>query len=184
MRNVIDNAVDGSNVARIFNKPATRAKLEAILSPREYSKLMDDAFATDKIYKLRNQITGNSRTAQRQISAEEFESAGAEVIDDLLNKGYRRTIGERTIRWISRRFDGLSDQSAGEVAKILYETDPKKKYQIVKDLTNLAKQNNPRGTQAGKKLGAFYAITDAISMRAKQPTRIEINPNQPNPYRK
>lgn len=166
MREQIENTADGTNVSRMFNKPATRHKLESVLSPSEYKKLMNDAMATDNIYKLRNQITGNSRTAGRQIAAEEFEAAGADIVDDLLGKGLKRTAGERTIKWISRRFDGLSDKSAGDVASILYETDPQAKYKIVKELSNVAKQSNPRGTEAAKKLQAFYAISDGLKGKA------------------
>jgi len=165
MREQIENTVDGANVARIFKKPATREKLGAILSPKEYGKLMNDAMATDNIYKLRNQIVGNSRTAGRQIAAEEFTDGGAELIDDLLNKGAKRTAGTRVIKWVSKRFDGLSDKSAADVANILYETDPQTKYKIVKDLSNLARMNNPRGTQAAQQLKAFYSISDALKAR-------------------
>jgi hypothetical protein len=165
IRDNIENQVDGSNVARVFNRPATRDKLKAILNEKEYEKLLADAEATDKIFKLRNQITGNSRTASRQIAAEEFDTAGADVINDLINKGVKRTAGERTVKWISRRFDGLSDKSAGEVARILYETDPQEKYKIVKDLANLAAQPNMRGTEAGNKLKAFYAISDGLKKK-------------------
>lgn len=185
MRENIENTADGGNVARIFNKAATRDKLNSILSAKEYSKLLEDAQATDNIYKLRNQITGNSRTAGRQIAAEEFNNETSALIGDLANRGATRVAIDKAIGIVARQFNGLSDQAAGNVAKILYETDPQAKYKIVKDLSNLAKQNNPRGTQAAEQLRAFYSLSDALKMRGSTsaPTRIEVNPNQKNPYK-
>lgn len=167
IRNDIDNKVDGQNVSRLFSKPATRQKLSTILSPTEYDSLRNDAKNVDNIYKLRNQVLGNSRTAGRQIAAEEFNDDTAQFVTDLATKGASRTLMDRGVSAISRQFDGLSNKSAEDVANILYETDPKKKYIIVKDLTNLAKSKNPRSTQAANKLKAFYSLSDGISA-AKQ----------------
>jgi len=200
LRNDFDNKVDGQNVARIFNKPATRQKLESILSPKEYTKLMADAKATDDLYKLRNKIVGGSPTAGRQIAAEEFSGETGEFITELATKGATRTVIDRGVGIIARQFDGLSDKSAREVAEILYETDPKKKYEIVRDLANLTKSKGSviQSTQAAQKLKAFYSLSDAIQSESagqlalpagslatipeRQPTQIIVNPNGQNPY--
>lgn len=164
IRNDIDNKVDGQNVARLFNKPAMRQKLSTVLSPTEYESLRSDAQNIDNIYKLRNQVLGNSRTAGRQIAAEEFNDDTAQFVTDIATKGASRTLMGRGVSAIARQRDGLSDKTAGGVANIIYETDPKKKYQIVKDLTNLSKLKNPQGLQAAQKLKAFYSLSDGIAL--------------------
>lgn len=164
-RDIIDNTMDGRNVANMFGKETVRKKLQTILSPQEYRKLLDDAKAVDNIYRLRNQVTGNSRTALRQIAAEDFGEEGKQLISDVAKKGWRNVATDKVVSFISKRFDGLSDKLSGEVADILYETDPKKKYQIVKQLTNEL-NNSPsavRRTEAGNKLRAFYSISDALT---------------------
>lgn len=165
VRNNIDSKLDGQNVARIFQKPANRQKLQSILSPKDYQKLMADAKATDEIFKLRNQITGNSRTAMRQIARDEFETLGTDITADLvMGTGGALTAGKSAVRaFVRKRFDGLNDKLAGEVADILYETDPKKKYQIVRQLSQQAKGNNEVAIRAQNKLAAFYSMSDAIA---------------------
>jgi hypothetical protein len=170
VRNAIDKTNDGANVSRIFNKPATQKKLEALLSPAEYTKLLNDAKATDDLFKLRNKITGNSRTAARQIAAEEFDDAGKELILDLATKSPTQVLINGTVNMVKRKFSGLSDTAAKDVAEILFEKDPKKKYQIVKSLVNEANSTTGlRATEAGKKLEAFYTVSDKIA-KAKLPT--------------
>jgi len=171
VRDKIDNTKDGSNVAGLFKKPSTRTKLAQALSPEQYTKLMDEAKDVDNLFKLRNQMTGNSRTAMRQISAQEFDSAGEEILTGLASgKGFTLTTIDGAAKWVARRFDRMSDKSAKEVADILYEQDPKKKYQIVKALTN---KLNSEGqslakSEAASKLQVLYGLSDAISLR-KQP---------------
>ncbi len=127
---------------------------------------MDDAVAVDNIYKLKNQITGNSRTALRQIARQEFDDASQQAVIDIANKGIKNVAIDKTITLIKRRFSGLNDKLASDVADILYETDPKKKYQIVKALTNEFNKN--KSADAGKKLAAFYDISDEIAKEGKK----------------
>ncbi len=170
IRNNIDGKYDGQNVATLFQKPATRQKLQSLLSSKDYESLLSDAKATDNIFKLRNQIVGGSPTAGKQIAAQEFDNAGHEFIADAAQHGLVRTSIKNGINVIKKTFDGLSDKSAGEVADILYETDPKEKYQIVKKLVNEANSTGSglRSTQAAQKLKAFYSISDAVN-KAKIP---------------
>lgn len=169
IRNNIENRMDGQNVTTIFSRPANREKLSSILSPKEYMKLMADVKATDDIYKLRNQLTGNSRTALRQIASEEFNNEGKQIIVEATQRGIRNVAIDKAIGWISRQFDGLNDKLAKDVANILYETDPKKKHQIVKSLTNQANNESRTLTQksAAKTLEAYYAIAEKITSAHK-----------------
>lgn len=163
IRTQIENAADGHNVARIFSKPATRDKLKSLLGEDDFNKLIGDARAVDNIYKLRNQMTGNSRTAMRQIASKEFDNEGAELFNEFAEKGPYGMARSRVLKMVSKAFDGMSDKSAGEVANILYEQDPKKKYQIVKSLLNQTKtQGSPaRKAEASQKLQAFFGLSSA-----------------------
>lgn len=169
LRNNIDDKYDGRNVAQIFDKPAVRQKLQGILAKGDYQKLLGDAQATDNIFKLRNQIVGNSRTALRQIAASEFDHPTQEFLQQIAQKGWKSVAVDNSINFIKRRFDGFSDKLAEDTAKILYETDPKAKYQIVKALVNRAKlePNSLRGTNAAKALNAFYLLSDDVSKARK-----------------
>lgn len=198
LRNDIDAKADGQNVARLFNKPANRQKLKSILSPTEYDKLLSDAKAADDIYKLRNQMVGNSRTAQRQIAAEEFNNETQDIISDAAQNGIRPALRKRFILAVRSQFTGLNDKMAKEVADILYETDTKKKYEILRKLTNQAKlsSNSIKATEAANKLSAFYSVSDAIrnaryrgagviglgssagTLMEREPARIDINPTR------
>lgn len=163
LRNNIDNKNDGQNVARLFGKESTRNKLANLLSPKQYQSVMDDAKAIDNIYKLRNQVLGNSRTASRQIAVSEFDDATKEALMNVATKGPTRAAIDTVIGVVQRKFSGLSDTSAKEVANILFEQDPKKKFQIAKNLLNESKRGvGLRSTQAATKLKAFYSISDVI----------------------
>lgn len=181
LRNDIDNKYDGQNVARLFDKQSNRVKLQSLLSPKDYTKLLNDALATDNIYKLRNQIVGGSPTAGKQIAAQEFQSGMGEIAMDVAT-GNPLSAGYKASRRIAgKMFDGISDKSAGEVADILYTTDPQAKYQVIKSLLNESKKEGGglRATEAAQKLKAFYAISDGLKTlggNTSQPTKITITP--------
>ncbi|MBP7662281.1 MAG: hypothetical protein KA770_00230 [Shewanella sp.] len=164
LRNDIDNKYDGQNVARLFDKQSNRVKLQSLLSPKDYMKLLDDATATDKIYKLRNEIIGGSPTAGKQIAAQEFQNGLNDIAIDVAT-GNPIGAGYKAVKRIAGKLiDGISDKSAGEVADILYTKDPKEKYQIIKSLLNESKKDGGglRATEAGQKLKAFYSISDGL----------------------
>lgn len=165
IRDNIDNKYDGRNVAQLFQKQAVRDKLNAVLTAKEYSKLMDEASALDNIYRLRNQITGNSRTQMRAIASQEFDEGSQELLQDVVTRGATGTLFKQAMKLVGNKFKGMNDQLAGEVADILYETDPKKKYQIVKALTNdaNAKGNALKSTEAAKKLAVFHKISEGLN---------------------
>lgn len=136
-----------------------------MLNNSEYEALKRDAEAVDRIYKLRNTIAGNSATMRRSIAAREFDDAGQQLAQEIAKKGWRNTAIDQSINWLMHRFDGLNDKLAGEVSAILYETDPKKKYQIVK---SLIQQGNAGNVEAATKVQAFYGALDDVANAAKQ----------------
>lgn len=170
IRDNIQNKMDGQNVSSIFKKEATRKKLASILTDKEYKSLMDQAAAADNIYRLRNQITGNSRTMLRNIAAQEFDNETVSKLASAISQGPIGVAKDVARKVIVKMFDGISDKTAGEVADILYETDQKKKYQIIKALVNKSNSEGQalRGTDAAKKLSTFYKISDVLSRRASE----------------
>jgi hypothetical protein len=168
-REVIDRrASEGANITRKFEVPVNREKLKTILSPKEYTKLQSEIKAADNLYKLKNQFLGNSRTALRQQAAMEFDNEGQQILMDLGTKGITRTAIDTLARKAAQQFDGLNDKLAGQVSDIIYETNPKVKYQIVKRLLNESKYSTGiRQTQAAQQLQLYYNLTDTISKNAK-----------------
>lgn len=164
IRQTIDNKFDGRNVADIFNRESTRQKLSSILNPDQMKSLMSQAKASDDIFKLRNQLLGNSRTAARQIAATEFDDDAMRIATDIATKGASATLVGGLTKMVAKKMSGISDETAGDVARILLESDPKQKFKIVKNLTDLSllSPNSVRGTEAANKLALFYKSSDLL----------------------
>ncbi len=117
------------NIAKPFLNKSVEDKLRVILPENEFNKFKTELSAVDKLYQLRNQVSANSRTAMRKIAAEEFSGEGAEEALKALasGRGLTRTALDAVVKFASKKFTGLSDNAAKEVAEILFETDPVKK---------------------------------------------------------
>lgn len=184
-----NQAALGRNVAAFLQNKTTRNKLQIVLSPREYDNVVKTAQATDNLYLLRNRTLSNSPSARRLASMAEFDSATADAALQIAQKGATRALSDQVIGAIASKFRGMSDETAGEVAKILFETDAKKKYQIVRQLTNIANGKTSQARIAQQKLGAFWGMFDAMAARrgqlapveAGQPLKITIQPQQELP---
>jgi hypothetical protein len=164
---------DGRNTTNIFR--VNKDKFKSILSEKEYNNLMQEADSVDKLYKLRNKIVGNSRTATRGELAKEFSMAGEEIMANIASgRGWKMATGDAIGKAVKKATSGLSDKSAGQVAEILYEQDPKKKYQIVKALLNEAENSKSaiRKKEINNQLKVFYGISDAISFKKSDDGRI------------
>lgn len=173
IRKEIDRKFDGQNVARFFTKNDNRLKLQSVLSPTQYEKLRKDAEALDNIYSLRNQVTRGSASIKRGIAAEEFSPEAQNFIQSMVTKSPTQALLDTGALFIARHFKGLSDSSAGEVARMLFATEPQAKYEIVKKLTQLSKVKTPEGLEAAKKLKAFYKIADFVSFnKGKTPAAL------------
>lgn len=162
MRDMIDNMQDGQNITRFFKKQVNRDRLKAILSEADYKELMGEANALDGIYKLRNKILSGSPTAYRQSLKDEFSSETFDFATKVAERGWMSASIDETIKFVQRMKSGLNNDSARKVAEILYETDPKKKFAIVKELSTAMGKNGTK-TAAGKQLKAFYEISDLIT---------------------
>lgn len=154
---------------KVFGSPDLQNRIKAVLNPSEFEVLSKNMKAEADLYKFKNETLGNSRTAIKQISADEFNSGGQEIMKDLATGGsITRTATKAATQWIGSMFDGLSNKTAGQVAKILYETDPTKKLEIMKSIQNSPGLGAPEKQEAVK---AYFSVSGLFKNMAKiQPT--------------
>lgn len=123
IRDIVDKSREGRNpYSAIAGSEANRKRLAAVLSPEQYKNFMSDMKATDRIYRLRNEVLGGSPTASKQVAREEIAQMGAEMAINP-QMGFVSGIGN----FIRKRFDGLNDEVARKLAEAITEERPEKK---------------------------------------------------------
>lgn len=132
IRDLVDNTPENQNpFNRILGKPSNQKRLKAILNETEYAKLSRDLRAEDRLFKLRNEILGNSATQSKGQAMAEV--AGA--FGDMSQIASGNVTPQSAIGGVMRRmFDGLSEQRAKEISDVLFETDPSRKLEIYNKL--------------------------------------------------
>lgn len=149
---------------KVFGSPDLQNRIKAVLNPSEFDVLSNNLKAEQDLYKFKNETLGNSRTAVKQISAEEFNGEGQRFAQDVINQGPKQAVIKRGVQWVSSMFDGLRNETAGQVSKILYETDPAKKLQILNSI------KNDNGLAAGEKqiaIKAYFSVSGLLKNMAK-----------------
>jgi hypothetical protein len=161
VREMVDKVRDSGNAyKKVFGTPETRAKLKAVLPEKEFKQLSDDLWASDRIYNFRDKVLGNSTTTSKKISAEEF-SANPALQELAMGRPVKAGISGIT-QWVSKQFDGLSDKTAGEVAKILTAQNDSARWKLIRQIED---SNNKKG--AAEKTGSvalktFYQVEDML----------------------
>lgn len=151
---------------KVFGSPDLQNRIKAVLNPSEFEVLSKNMKAEADLYKFKNETLGNSRTAIKQISADEFTSGGQEIMKDLATGGsITKTATKAATQWIGSMFDGLSNKTAGQVSKILYETDPTKKMEILKSIQNSPNLGAPEKQEAIK---AYFSVSGVFKNMTKQ----------------
>jgi hypothetical protein len=164
VRDQIDNTFDeGNYVRRILGKEETRNKLKSVLGETEYTDLVKSLNAEDKLFKLRNQILKGSQTARRQAEMADLMNDPTETLDQIARKGIKGFGLDKFSQFIKSKYTGLNQKTAGEVAKILYETDPEEKVKILSRLNSASKSGDKQAQQA---LSAYTSISDAVGRKA------------------
>lgn len=168
IKNKMDAAGDNYDLYKqVFGSQLKRDSIAAVLNPSEFSVLERNMTAEKNLFEFKNQMLGNSRTALRTISADEFKSGGQQIYQDLLQNGTpTRTAIKAATKWVGSVFDGLSDKTAGNVAKILYETDPSKKLEIMKALQGSSALPEGEKTIAMK---AYFSIDKLFKKLSTKP---------------
>lgn len=164
VRDQIDNTFDeGNYVRRILGKEETRNKLKSVLGDGEYKELVKSLNAEDKLFKLRNQILKGSQTSRRLAEMQDLMNDPSEAIDQIARKGIKGFGVDKFLKFISNKYTGLNTKVAGEVAEILYETNPQKQYQILNRLQSAAKSGDKQAIQG---LNTYSAISGAVGRKS------------------
>lgn len=177
IRDDIDNILEGGNIyQRVFGKPERQKQLKAILG-NDYLKLEKDLLAEDRIYKIRNEVLANSSTASKQKAAQEFEIIAANYLQDVATMGATAgiiaTAWKATKMFIGKMFDGISDKTAGDVARILYTTDPQEKIKVINSLRRAS--ITPKDRQA---LEAYFIMSDVLKKTKAAQSKISVIPER------
>lgn len=150
--------------SKIFGSTDMQNRLKAVLNDSEYSVLSNNMEEEKNLYKFKYDVLGNSRTSEKQISAQEFEDGGKDFRNDLMNRGPKDAVIKKGTQWVMSMFDGMSNKTAGQVSKILYETDPAKKLEILKSIQKNA-QLDPAEKQTAVK--AYFSVNSLFKNLSK-----------------
>lgn len=163
LRDVVDNSNDRSNLYnQVLGKNQTmRDKLKTILSDAEYKEMENGLRGAERLYNFKNSL-GNSITAAKQIDAGEFTPDELSLLDVASDRlafsptAAALSLSRHAIKKVSQ---SMSDDMAGEVSKILFETDPNKKLELLKKIQS-SKSLQPQ--QKTEMLQTYYAMDDFI----------------------
>lgn len=160
----VRNVQDGSNPTRFLKTPAVQKRLEIVLG-KDYPKVMEQAGIVSKTYEIRNKVLGGSQTSANQMAREAFNEIDPADIQDVMRGNPINFATRKVIERVMRAKMGLNDKVAGEVADILFTTDPKKRFAFAKKLQNVI--NSKQASQAVKeearqKMQAFFAMDEQI----------------------
>ena len=150
VRTELSKATDNADpYKRILGSPEKRNKLAAILSPKQYKDLTEDLTAEKWLWEQSGKVIGGSPTSEKQMSRNLIgRTAGA--VDNILSVPRKAMV-----KGIQAMTDGINDRQAQKISEILYETDPKKKVEILKSL-NRAREYTKEDATLVKK--AYYEI--------------------------
>lgn len=187
IRDKIDNKIEGSNPFNaIFGSKTQKDRLAKILTPKEYKNLERGLRAEDRLYKMRNEILGGSPTAGKQQAAADIASGGMDAVQMAASGGIRSVPSNTLLSGLKKMFDGINDDTAEQISRILYETDPAKKLEIISGLSK-AKNFTPKQRDIIKK--SYFTFIDGVtsqrrligaSATAPIPNTITPNPETPN----
>lgn len=157
IRDAIDSKAEGVNPYKaVFGSKTQKDRLAKILSPDEFRNLERSLKAEDRLYQMRNEILGGSPTAGKAQAALEIAGDGAELAQ--MMKGGITAVPKNTlISGIKKAFDGLNDDTAEQISKILYTTDPQEKVRFLADLSK--KVTKDQYKQAQK---AYFMLEESI----------------------
>lgn len=177
IRDDIDNVTEGGNIyQRVFGKAERRNQLKEILGS-DFVKFEKDILEEDRIFKIRNEVLANSATASKQKAAQEFESIARDYVQDVATMGTTTGTATAAIRatkvFINKMFDGISDKTAGDVAKILFTNDPKEKIKVINSLRrgNIIPQDR-------KALEVYFTLSDVLKQSKKVNASMAVLPER------
>lgn len=148
LRDLVEKRAEGQNPYNaVLGSQDQKKRLMKILSPAEFKNLETNLNAEDRLFKMRNEVLGGSPSIGKAVAAAQVAEGGADALAALTGGASVKAIGLDTIKNVVKKsFDGLNDKTAEQVSKIIYETNPDKKLQILsriagdKTLTKAEKQ--------------------------------------------
>ncbi len=195
LKETILKKTEGANPYNsVMGSPTQQKRLMKIFSADEYSKIKTGLEAESKLFKMRNEVLGGSPTTSKAIAAGMIADGGEDILASMATGGIKQS-GLGVIRaTISKAFDGLNDKTAGEVSKLIYETDPVKKLQMLQKLgsnkmLNQAERQIVKSTYfktmeaISKKQLATAATSGAViseTVKPSEPLRITVTPQDRN----
>lgn len=163
LRDVLGSTTDGRNPrARIMGNPTARERLMKVLSPEQYKNLEKTIKAEDQLFKIRNDVLGGSNSIPKAMAAADVAAGGAEAIEMLATQN-PRGLGVAAIRTaIGKLYDGVNDDTANAIAKIIYATDPQEKLNL---LQNVSKNKSLTGAQKQAVKRMYFEIENGIKLK-------------------
>lgn len=144
LRETVNSTPDRLNVARkIFGRQEYRDNLKEILGHKDFSKLRASLMRQEKQHLLNNRILGNSRTALRAAEQQDLNLMDPEAAAALLSGNPLNFIMKNMKNQLVAKATGLNRDTAGNITSMLFETDPAKQKEIIKQL-NLVKMSNQK----------------------------------------
>jgi len=186
VRDLIEKTNEGANFYnRVLGSAEKQKRLAAVLSPKQYKRLQSDLKAEDRLFKLRNEVLGQSPTTSKAVAAMEVAGAGADMA--ALTSGGLASVPASAFRTaVKKVFDGINDNTAAQLSKIIYEKDPAKKLRIISSLSknltpdeaNLAKSIYFESLEAIDPYRMIGAVATApTSENIQNELRIDVRPD-------
>lgn len=120
----------GDATKRIFNDNRVKDQIEAAFGKNAYLQFEDAMMTESAMARTRTAVTGNSKTAQRLLGAQDV---GEQIAQDFLTGGKTGVIGGFVQRGASRA-RGLNGPTGKALSDILTETNTVKQQQAIKNL--------------------------------------------------
>lgn len=163
LRDKIDAKIDGSNPYNaVFGSKTQRARLAKILSPDEFQNLEKSLKAEKRLFDMRNEILGGSPTAGKQQAAVEIAGGAADALN-AANGNIQAVPRNAIIGALKKMADGLSDDTAEQVSRVLYTTDPSEKIKLFTELSKKVTKDQYRAAQE-----AYFGLNDIFGPIVKQ----------------
>jgi hypothetical protein len=165
LKGLVEKTRDGHDaVAKIFGSPAQRDRLRALFPDdatfSAFEKAMKDEAAMSR---TRRTVAGGSVTGRIAAEQDDASALGDAALDFAGGgvKGVLFGIAKRVFKG-----KGLSEKSADELSKMMFDADPAKQRQIIAELVNRAKKVEERSAANVKLLSG--GLTTAANATSQQ----------------
>jgi hypothetical protein len=158
LRDIVDKKIEGSNpYNQLVGSSEKKKRLAQILTPKQYKSLMGTLNAENRLFEMRNQVLGGSRTAENALAAADIASLDSEM----LNAVARGPSGivPAVLSWVGKKFDGINEEGSKQIAQLLTATAPEDKLKIISGLA----QNNAIGKKQARQIKqAYFTVQQSI----------------------